>query len=209
MNRRACAAVVLLLFLLATSCAVNSELTDVWSDPSYHGIPAHNVLVIAVRREAVRRRLVEDAYAQALTARGVGVATSYHLFPQALPDTQDVIAAIQKNGYDAVLVTSRLESQPKTTYIPGALRRSPVTFQDYMGRFHTYWTTVEEPGYTETDSVRRFQTEMWTTREGGKLIWSGTLNTSEAPAPGGPAKAIDKYVLPALEKQGLVPKRPK
>ena len=204
-TRGVIASIALLVLIAVVGCAASTEMTNLWKDPHYKSGLGTRVLVVAVRKDPVRRRMWEDAFTQELTARGDSATASYQLFPDAAPDTQAVIGAVSKDGYSAVLVSSRLSPQTQVTYIPGTLRRAPMTVQDYMGRFHTYWTTVEEPGYTETDEIHRFQTDLWTTANGGRLIWSGELRTLESLSNKTVSDAVSKHIMPVLQKQGLVP----
>lgn len=203
-SRGAVASTACLVLLLTAGCASQIAMTDVWKDPSFTSGPLRNVLVVAVRKDPVRRRLWEDAFTQELRVRGVTATPSYQLFSDAPPDTQDVIEAVRKNGHDAVLSSVRLPNETHSTYVPGIVRRQPVTVVDYLGRFHTYLQDVQDPGHTETDEVRLVQTDIWTTSDGGRLIWSGTLRTLESVNGRTVDTAVSKDIMPELEKQGLV-----
>jgi hypothetical protein len=205
----AVALVALLVFLATVGCASQFQMTEVWKDPSFSSGPLRSVLVVAVRKEPVRRRLWEDAFAQELKARGVTAMPSYQLFSDAPPDTQDVIEAVRKNGYDAVISSVRLPNETQSTYVPGTVTRQAVTEQDWLGRFHTYWRDVQDPGHTETDDVRLTRTDIWTTSGGGRLIWSSTLRTLESVTSNSVGKAVTRKIMPVLEKQGLVPREKK
>lgn len=201
------ASVALLALVTTAGCAVQSELTDVWKDPSFTSGPMHNVLVVALRKDPVRRRMWEDEFTRELGARGLTATASYQLFPGAPPDTQDVVEAVRKNGYDAVISSIRLPDETQSTYVPGTTRREAVTSRDFYGSFHTYWRYVQEPGYTETDEIRTFQTDLWATGSGGSLISSGKLRTLESLTGRTIGLAVSKYIVPELEGQGLVPKK--
>jgi hypothetical protein len=189
-------------------CAVNSEMIEVWHDPTFAPGSVHNVLVVGIRKDPVRRRLWEDAFVKALAARGLTATTSYQLFPEAPPDTQQVIEIVRKNGYDAVLVSIRLPNESSTRYVQGALRQERVTTQDYYGRFHSYWATVQDPGYTETDTVIQSRTELWVTApDSGHLVSSGTLRTLESVNGRTVERAVSKDIMPELERQGVVPEK--
>jgi hypothetical protein len=199
----------LLVMLAMAGCASQFVMGDVWKDPSFTAGPLHNVLVIGLRKDPVRRRLWEDAFTQELIARGASATPSYQLFTDAPPDTQEVIDAVRKNSYEAVLSSIRLPNETRSTYVAGTFRRQPVTVEDYLGRFHTYWRDVQDPGHTETDEVRLIQTDIWTTSDGGHLIWSGTLRTLESVNSNTVGHAVSKDIMPVLEEQGLVLKRKK
>lgn len=201
------AAMALLVLIMMAGCAGQPEMTDLWRDPSFTSGPMNNVLVVALRRDPVRRRMWEDAFTQELGARGVTATSSYQLFQEAPPDTQEVIEAIRKNGFDALLVSIRLPNQTTSTYVAGTVRREMVTTQDYFGFFHTYWSDVQDPGHMEIDEIARFQTDIWATGVSGRLIWSGTLRTLESVSNRTMETAVSKDIVPALETEGLVPKK--
>jgi hypothetical protein len=204
----AVAYVALLVLTAATAgCAAQSEMTDVWRNPSFTSGPIHKVLVVALRKDAVRRRMWEDAFASELVARGLTAASSYQLFPDAAPDSQEVIQAVRRSGYDAVLVSVRLPDQTTSTYVPGVVRRESVTVQDFYGTFHAYWRDVQDPGHTETDAISRFQTEVWAAGGREHLIWSGTLRTLESVNDHTIEAAVSRNIVPAMAKQGLVPRK--
>jgi hypothetical protein len=92
-------------------------------------------------------------------------------------------------------------------YVPGYVDRRPVTeFSMFRGYFTAY-RDVQVPGYTETEAMRRFRTDVWSTRDGGKLIWSGTIETTEAPAADAARAAIQKQIAPELVTAGILPPR--
>ena len=208
-TRGAVAHIGLLALLSTAGCAAQSEMSDLWRDPSFTSGPVHNVLVVALRKDPVRRRMWEDAFANELGARGLHATSSYHRFPEAPPDTQEVIEAVRTDGYDALLVSVRLPDETTSTYVPGTMRRESVTVQDFYGGFHAYWRDVQAPGHTETDEIRQFQTEVWATGGDGRLVWSGTLRTLESVTNHSVERAVSGSIVPELEKQGLVPRKGK
>ena len=206
-TRGAVALVALLASMTTGGCAAQSGMADLWRDPSFTSGPMHSVLVVAPRKDPVRRRMWEDAFVNQLGARGVTATPSYRLFQEAPPDTQEMLEVVQRNGYDGVLMSIRLANQTESTYVPGTVKREPVIGRDFYGSFRTYWRDVQVPGYTETDEVRRVQTDVWSTGDTGRLIWSGTLRTLEAVDNRTVENAVSKHIVPQLEEQGLVPKK--
>jgi hypothetical protein len=191
---------------LVSGCAVNSEMTLLWRDPTLAPGSVRNVLVVGIRKDAVRRRKWEDAFVSALTLRGVTATASYRLFPQAPPDTQDVVDAVRTHGYGAILTSLRLPDQTTTAFVPGTVRPEQVASWDYYGRFHSYWVGVQDPGYTETDTIIQLQTDVWAIApNGGHLVWSGTLRTLESANNQTVEHAVDRNIMPEMEKQGVVP----
>ena len=227
--RHSIAAMALLILVGTVGCAVQSEMTNLWKDPTFTSTTIHNVLVVGVRKNPVRRRIWEDAFVKGLGVRGVIATPSYQLLREAVPDTQQVIDAVQKNGYDAVLVSIRLTNEATSRYVPGDVRQELVPSRGYYGRrgsygsggyygpayygppgyygnYRTHWVTIQDPGYTETDTIIQVQTDVCTTANGGRLVWSGTFRTLES-VKGTADEAVSKAILPELEKEGVVPKK--
>ena len=206
---RVVAHLAFLVLMVAAGCAGPSEMTDLWKDPAFTSGPMDSVFVVALRKDPVRRRMWEDAFAKELRARGVAATTSYQLFPGAPPDTLEVIGTVRGSGYDAVFVSLRLPNETTQTYVPGTVRRESVTVQDYFGRFHAYWRDVQDPGHTEIDEMRLMRTDVWSTGGPGRLVWSGTLSTLDSMNDRTAETTVSKDIVPVMEEQGLVPKRRK
>lgn len=209
-GRRARSAVLqlALVVLVGTGgCAMQSEVTDLWKDSSFTTGPIDNVLVVALRKDPVRRRILEDAFAKELAARGVSATLSYRLFPAEVPDTQEVAAAVRRDGYGAVLTSIRLPNETISTYVPGTVRREPMTVQDRFGGFHQRWVDIHDPGHTEFDEIRRVQIDVWSTGVDGRLIWSSTLRTLDSVDSRAMEMTVSRDIGPVLEKDGLLPPR--
>ena len=201
-ERRARSTVVqlaLVALIGAGGCAAQSELTALWKDSSFTSGPIDNVLVVALRKDPVRRRILEDAFAKELATRGVSATASYRLFPEEVPDTQEVVTAVRRNGYGAVLTSIRLPNETMSTYVPGTVRRESVTVQDRFGGFHQRWVDIHDPGHTESDEIRRVQTDVWSTGVDGRLIWSCTLRTLDSVDSHAMEMTVSRDIGPVLE----------
>ena len=200
------AAIVLVAWSGLGGCASSTQLTDVWAEPGYaSGTPA-NVLVTALRKDPVRRRLWEDAFVAALAQRGVKGTSSYALWPDAPPDTQQVAAAVNQGRYDGVLTLVRLEDRYVTTTTPGQVHREGVTYVDDWGRAFTRYRDFQEPAQTTTETVLDFQSDLWrTSDDGGRLVWSGKVHVYESASGNVVRDAVEKGIMPGLTKSGIVP----
>jgi hypothetical protein len=138
------------------------------------------MLVISVRKDATKRRIWEDAFAGELAKHGVAVTSSYSLFPDAPPDTNQVVAAVQANGFDGILVILRLPKETNTYYIQGYTSTEQYgRFSPYWHRYWTYYREIEHPGYMDTQTVDIRAIDVTTTGNGGRLIWSATTRTPD------------------------------
>lgn len=188
-------------------CGGPAQLSNVWAEPGYSSGALTNVLVTALRKDPVRRRRWEDAFVSALARRGVKGTSSYSLWPDAPPDTQQVTAAVQQNHFDAVLSLVRLEDRFVTTTTPGQIHREMVSYLDVWGRAITRYQDVQEPAQTTTETLLSFQTDMWrTTNRSGRLIWSGTVQAYESAGTKILEDLVDNRIMPGLTKSGILPK---
>lgn len=152
MRLRKAPALRILLFLpvcLILSCA-GANLVNVWKDPRYSS-PMTNLLIVTMSPNAAMRRLWEDDFVFELEKHGVTATPSYRLFPDAVPDTEQVIEAVRQGGYEGVLVTHRLPTETERRYVPGYRSWEPVIFLSPWGHYATYYREVVHRGYSETD----------------------------------------------------------
>jgi hypothetical protein len=189
-------------------CAASSGLVNMWRDPAYSSPPMRHIMVVAVIRNEARRRILEDAFVKQLAKRGVDAVPSYAHFPNAPPDTMQVDDAVSQGGYDGVLMATRLRTERSTSYVPGYVTTQPTyAVSPWSGRYRTYWVDVMHPGYVEEDVTVRHEVELWSVREGGRLVWTAI---GESVNPGSVSEVnhdITHNVVPELEKQGLIPRK--
>ena len=110
---------------LLAGCAA-SQLGNMWRDESFKTTGLKSVLVIAMRVDQVRRRLWEDSFSSGLGAYGTKATPSYKLWANAVPDTQQVIEAVRRDGYDGVLVNMRPPDTHLDLWVPGCHRSCKV-----------------------------------------------------------------------------------
>jgi hypothetical protein len=167
------------LISLMCGCA-SSSLVNKWHDPSFQAPPLGKMLVIAVRKEATMRRIWEDAFTNDLVKHGVMATSSYSLFPDAPPDTSQVLAAVQSNGFDGVLAILRLPTETNMHYVQGYTTIDQnVNYVTYWQRYGTYYHEIDHPGYVDSQSVAIRTIDVSTTGNGGKMIWSATSRTPD------------------------------
>lgn len=185
-------------------CAASSGLTNMWKDPQYDGPPLRHLLVVGVIHNQANRRILEDAFVHELSRRGVDAVPSYRHFPNDPPDTNQVYDAVDQGGYDGVLLTRRLPPERSTSYVPGYLTTQPVTRLGWRGYYRTYWVDVMHPGYVEQDVTARREVELWATRDGGRMIWTGIGETVNPSSAADVTRDVAKNVVPELARQGFI-----
>jgi hypothetical protein len=188
-----------------SGCA-SSGLVNVWMDPQYAANPMKNVLVVAMKPDADGRHLWEDAFADAFRQRGVTATPSHQLFPNDLPDTNGIIAAVRENSYDGFIVTVELPSDTLTQYVPGRTIGSVVAYRHYWGNsYYTYYNQVYRPAYTAIDRYARHRIEVWSTTGEGALVWTATSKVPDPTSRKALKQRIIGEVIDDLAKDGVIP----
>jgi hypothetical protein len=192
--------------ILIESCST-SVLVDEWNDPSFHESPLKKILIIAIRKNPVQRRIWEDAFVGELSKKGVMSTSSYKLFPDALPDTDQIIETVQKNGFDGILVTRILQKETETHYVESYVTsESKLRYNPFRNSYSTYYRDVEHPGYVDSSTVDRRGIEVWVIRDKERIIWGATSNTPEGNSLETVKNNIVALVIPELSRYGIINK---
>ena len=166
----------LVLIAAMLSACSTTQIKSVWKDPSYLGRP-QRIMVIAVAREPIYRRIFEDEFVQQLKARGADAIASYATLPDRSQDDQAAIAKmVMQMGADTVLVSRLVSKRSVRVYYPAAVSHRPV----YYGKWHDYYShgyeTINTPGYTTKYEYALMETNLYDARN-DNLIWAATTET--------------------------------
>jgi hypothetical protein len=186
---------------LGVACGTPTTSTEVWKNPSYAAGPVKNVVVFGGRMNESNRRTLEDGFVHALTAHGVHATPSYRMFPGAVPDQPTAQQAIQRSGYDGVLVSSMRGTEEGTTVEPGVAYGSPLWRGYYGPGFGSTWA----PGYVVTGTFVKFETTLWDSTGSGKMIWHNLTQTENPSSSSDFLRSLLKNVIPKMEQAGLIP----
>ena len=211
-NRKPLATVLPAAVLAAIlgGCATGGGFATLWKDAAWSGPPVKSVYVVALRPEPVKRRMWEDGYVEGLARYGIRAVASYHEYPDAAPDTQQVVQEVRANKYDGVLVSLRLPDGEHVTELPGYTTTEPITAQNpFTGAYYTYYEEVVKPARTEVATLRHYQTDFWSSsRTGGWLIWSGKVETIEDVNTDLVRKVASRQIVDELARAGILPAKP-
>jgi hypothetical protein len=203
-------AAVVVFAALVIGCG-STGLVDIWRDPTFNGPPLSKVLVISVRKDAAKRRLMEDTFTKVLSKHDVAAIPSYRIWEDALPDTQTVADEVRAAGYDGVIVVSKLDTREDVTYVPGYTRTEPETrYNPWLRGYYTYYKQVTVEGYEETERVVRHRIDVWLVRgqgvQAGQLVWTAEGEVIDPTSLQEVSKEISKKIVPELAKAKLLPK---
>jgi len=192
-------------FVLLIGC-VSSELVDIRSNSSFQSLPLNKILVISVSKNSVYRHIWEDAFSSEFAKHHVEAMPSYRLFPNALPDTNQVAQLVQSNGFDGILVYRRLPSETDTKYKQGfGMSDHNIVYDRYSERFVvSYYRDVDYAAYTDSQKIDIRAIDVWTTKNEGQIIWSATSKTPEPNSLTDVRPEIIKLVFSELTRHRII-----
>jgi hypothetical protein len=167
------------LLAMLAGCST-SKLVDVWSDSSFKPPALNKMLVIYGGKNQATRHTWEDEFCLELARHDVAATPSYRLFPDAWPDTAQVIEIVRSNGFDGVLAARRFPPQTSVQdvglYVTN--QQGMVYDRNTPGFYISYKDIVHE-GYIDSEKVDVRTVNVWTTGDNGRLIWRATCDTGE------------------------------
>jgi hypothetical protein len=198
--------------ILFTGC-VATELTSVWKDPAYQGRP-QKILVYAVLKSQMHRRIFEDEFVGHLKSRGVDAAPGYVVMPGDELVKKEVLEEKLKSlGFDTLLLTQVTGTRKElvqvagmTTYqpMPGPMYQPAPYYRSYPGYYNAGYTATYTPSYTVEDHYLMTETSLFDAAT-EKLIWSAAGVTRIGDKD---QKLIKDYVammMNALRRDKVVP----
>ena len=190
---------------LLAGCGAGTQLTNMWADPEYGNAPMHSIVVVAMRDDPRRRRIMEDAYAAQLERHGVEVTSSYTLFPRAVPDTDEIFRAVEDRRIDGVLMVSPLPTERQSYYVPGYVTTRPVYgYNPWTGRYHERWAYVHQPGHREVQRTARHQIDLYDTGADSRLVWTAVGESIDPSSANEVSQEVARRVVPELQKRGII-----
>ena len=197
--------ILLVSTALLAACGTVTKIPNAWRNPAHEGVPYQKIFVIGVGENDTNRRLFEDQFAAALSGKGGVASPSYGALPhsQRLTEAQ-IREAIRGGSFDGVVVTRLLGVEEKTEYVPPRTYTVPRHYGGYYGYYGSSWDVVHEPGYYQTHTIVRLETNLYDVGS-SELVWSGQSETFN---PGSLKDIIDsvtKAVAKRLRKESLIP----
>ncbi|MCP4472046.1 MAG: hypothetical protein GY815_15455 [Gammaproteobacteria bacterium] len=189
---------LLLAGLIVGACASTRPVME-WREEGFSGQLSH-ILVIAATEQVTRRHAIEDDYVEALKAVPVTAVPSYTLMDSDLALSRETVeAAIEGEGFDAVLVTRLLGVEEVEEYQP------PVHYGHYRS-YHRYYQrslNYSSPGYYRKYKVLTLESNLYDTAT-RDLVWSMQSETIDASAPKDVVEAQITLTIDRLTQGGLI-----
>lgn len=210
----------LLLALCLTACAfaacktTDTNFSQSYRNPGYEETVFKKILVIAVASDQESRQAFEDALSSAI---GGAARSSIEVLPKDEQISEDELhAAINAGGFDAVLLSRLLSVEKSQDYTPPKKYNNPRTryypaspgwgygYGGFYGFYGTTFAEVHEPGYFDTSTTLKLETNLYSVAT-NELVWTGQSETVDPESIDDARESITSAVANKLRAERLIP----
>jgi hypothetical protein len=198
-----------MLTALLSACSNNTSISRSYVDSELKKLDYQGVLVVAVAQKPAAREDFEQAFAEALTRRGIKAVPAYTVLDKPQPTAEEVIAAAESQGLDTIMVTRYIGASSEEIYHPGTVYYGIAPaygvgyhrgFPGYYG--HAYEVAYDQPVWT-TNTTHTLVSDLYITATRGHL-WQAVSDTIQS----GSTRKVRGDVISALvadlNEQGLL-----
>lgn len=182
-------------------CA-STVLSSTWRNPEAQPLRAEGsrVAALVMSNNEATRRAAEDALAREITAQGAQGVPMYTI--ASTTDEAAARAALEKQGFAAVVVMRPVGSQQRVTATP-TMYAGP-TYAGFWGGYYGYgWGAPWGGTDIRTDTIVAVETLVYSLQQ-NKLVWGGQSNTTNPTNVDGFVHDVAAAATRELRKQGLI-----
>jgi len=192
----------ILISITLFSCGPSTKIVKTWMEPgaSVTQSAGNKTLVIALVKDEVSRRVIEDALVKRFT--GSAVASYSLLFPDMLKEANEELLnkKLTEGKYSHVLIMRLADVEKETSYVPGT---TSVVYGGY-GRYYGYGAGFySSPGYYSTSKNYFVETTVYSVNP-NKLLWTGTTKTVDPSKINKAVNEIADVVSDKMKKEGFL-----
>jgi hypothetical protein len=200
---------------LAACSKTKTSIPQSYRNPGYEQTVFKKLFVIGVAENQENRQAFEDAFAKAIADEGGAAQSSWSLLPQSEQLTEEEIrAAVAAGNFDGVLITRLLSVDKDQEYTPASTYNNPRTRYysggggmygyGFYGFYGTTYAKVHEPGYFETSTTIRLETNLYSAANDG-LVWTGQSDTVDPKSIPDARESMTTAVAKKLKEEKLIP----
>jgi hypothetical protein len=190
---------VLVGFVAIAGCK-STELKSSWSPPGVQPIAFRKVVVLAISKSDITRRVAEDAMSQRI--RSAQAAPAYSLIPNAeIRNEGKVREKIIAAGFDGI-ITMRLVEVKKV--VTGGSGYYSPRHSSFRGNYGQSWRGAYDQGSAMLNDLVEIETNIYSVKE-DRLVWAGISETFAPRSVESMVKDLSDEIAKDLRKKGLIP----
>jgi hypothetical protein len=203
------------LFAIAACSETTTHISQSYRNPGFEQTVFKKLFVIGVGDTQERRKAFEDDFVAAIVAQGGSATTSWTVLPKAEQLTEEEIrSAVEAGGFDGVLISRLLSVDKEKEYTPGSTYYNAKTnyygggygygYGGYYGFYGTTYAKMHEPGYFETSTTIRVETNLYSIAS-DELVWNGQSDTIDPKSISDARASVTAAVAKKLKEEKLIP----
>lgn len=209
--RKSILIILILSFFFLTGCS-RTNVTGVWKNSEYNGQPLTSVLVVGLTGNPGNKFLWENKMATKLRQDGIKkVVTTLNAFPtyQDDVDKEKIIAYVNKNNIEGVLVTRLIDTKQETVYQLVASdavghrsgRRGRANFGRYYSHARNRMSSASV--HMTTESIVLLETNLYQAKT-QELLWSMSSDTVDLGSIVQLLESVSQKVSEVLKENHLI-----
>jgi hypothetical protein len=194
-------AVALAATVPLAGCA-STGFTSTWRNPEAVPLEAKGARVAALvmTKNEATRRAAEDALAREITAQGAQGVPMYSIADAAGTDEAQTRAALEKQGFAAVVTMRPVGSQQQIT----ATTYAGPGYSGFWGGYYGYgWGAPYGGTEIRTDTIVSVETLIYSLKQ-NKLVWGGQSQTTNPSNVDNFVREVATAAAKELRNQGLI-----
>lgn len=203
-----------ILSWIMAACVTTTQITGTWKNKEIETQPYKSIFVAALTHDIDARKIVENELAVQLEDKGIEVTTSLELYGpitrEEAGNKDQIIDMVRKNGNDAILTLSLVNTETETRYVPSGNTNyyAPTVAYNFYGSFSNYYDyyhpQLYEPGYYSNDKIYFLDINLYdiATEE---LLWSAQSQSYSPADIESFAGEISTVVISRMHKDEVIP----
>lgn len=202
------------LFILMgfISCS-STRITESWRNPSYPNYQPKKILLLGVTKNLTARTIYEEKLKKAFIDRGIEAAESLQIFEpsftnlkQTEENIQIEVDSLSKKGFDAILISTVLGVDEKTTYDLDFYNYGP-----YNNHFNKYYFLNQDPYHLnrQYENYKVYHIEILLfnliNNTEKSLVWVASYDIVDPKKMNATIKDCVTAIVFSLEEEGLIP----
>lgn len=203
------------MFSLTACKTTATTFSQSYRNPGYDAA-FKKMMVIGVSENQEGRQAFEGALVSAIAGEGGTAIASISILPNEEQMTEDQLhAALEEGGFDSVLITHLLSIDKSKEYVPPKKYYNPQTryypgsmgwgygYGGYYGFYGTTYAEVHEPGYFETSTTVKLETNLYSVAT-NELVWTGQSETIDPKSIEDVRESATRAVAQKLKAERLI-----
>jgi hypothetical protein len=189
---------VLVGFLALAGCG-STELKSSWTPHDAQPITFRKIIILAISKSDVTRRVAEDAMVQQI--QSAQAVPAYSLIPKAeIRNERKVRERITAAGFDGIVTMRLVKVTKQVTAAPAHYSPSYGSFRGYYGQS---WGGAYSRGATVVDDIVEIETNIYSVKE-DRLVWAGISETFAPASVESLVYDLAVEIAKDLRKKGLI-----